>query len=218
MQENDELTSRIVRNELLDKWPELSVSIRTVRRARWSLGWKSTRPKYCQLVREVNKQKRLEWCKDRLRENDQFDKVIFTDECSVQLDRHGHVCFRKENEPRKMKPRPKHPLKVHIWGGISKKGATPLVIFKGILNAHHFCTVIENGLPPFITSHFSDGEYRFQQDNDPKHTSNHVKLFLEDHNINWWRTPAKSPDLNPIENVWGSVKYYLHTHHKPTNL
>ena len=78
--------------------------------------------------------------------------------------------------------------------------------------------VIENGLPPFITSHFSVGEYRFQQDNDPKHTSNHVKLFLEDHNINWWRTPAKSPDLNPIENVWGSLKYYLCTHHKPTNL
>ena len=53
---------------------------------------------------------------------------------------------------------------------------------------------------------------------NPKHTSNHVKLFLEDHNINWWRTPAESPDLNPIENVWGSLKYYLRTHHKPTNL
>ena len=65
MQENDELTSRVVRNELLDKWPELSVSIRTVRRARWGLGWRSTCPKYCQLVREVNKQKRLEWCKER---------------------------------------------------------------------------------------------------------------------------------------------------------
>ena len=147
-------------------------------------------------------------------DNDQFDNVIFTDECSVQLDRHGRVCFRKENEPRKMKPRPKHPLKVHIWGGISKKGATPLVIFKGILNAHHFCTVIENGLLPFITSHFSDGEYRFQQNINPKHTSNHVKLFLKDHNINWWRTPAESPDLNPIENVWGSLKYYLRKHRK----
>ena len=45
IQENDELTSRIVRNELLDKWPKLLVSIRTVRRARWSLGWRSTCPK-----------------------------------------------------------------------------------------------------------------------------------------------------------------------------
>ena len=53
-------------------------------------------------MRDVNKQKRLEWCKDRLRENDQFDNVIFTDKCSVQLDRHGRVCFRKENEPRKL--------------------------------------------------------------------------------------------------------------------
>ena len=60
-------------------------------------------------MREANK-KRLDWCKDRLSENEQFGNVIFTDECSVK------------NEPRKLKPKLKHPVKVHIWGGISKKG------------------------------------------------------------------------------------------------
>ena len=48
-----------------------------------------------------------------------FDNVIFNDECSVQLDCHGRLCFWKRNQPRKMKPRPKHPIKVHIWGGIT---------------------------------------------------------------------------------------------------
>ena len=63
-----------------------------------------------------------------------------------------------------------------------------------------------------------NGDYRFQQDNDPKHTSRLVRAFLEEHNVNWWRTPAESPDLNPIENIWGSLKYFLRNHCKPTNL
>ena len=41
-----------------------------------------------------------------------------------------------------------------------------------------------------------------RQDNDPKHCSRIAKQFFEENNINWWRTPPESPDLNPIENLW----------------
>ena len=59
---------------------------------------------------------------------EQFGDVIFTDESSVMLDRHRRMCYRKKCEPRKLKAQPKHPVKVHIWGGISKCGATSVVI------------------------------------------------------------------------------------------
>ncbi len=36
--------------------------------------------------------------------------------------------------------------------------------------------------------------------------------------INWWKSLAESPDLNPIEKVWGSMKTYLRDKHKPRNL
>ena len=115
--------------------------------------------------------KRLSWCKDMLKTKETFDNVLFTDQCSVQLDNHGRLCFRKKNQARKLKPRPKHPVKVHIWGGISKQGATSIVLFSGTMTSIRYCTILEKALKPFITRAFPDNGYRFQQDNDPKHVS-----------------------------------------------
>lgn len=43
-------------------------------------------------------------------------------------------------------------------------------------------------------------------DNDPKHTSRAAHQFLEENCVWWWRTPAESPDLNPIEIFGRSLK------------
>ena len=44
------------------------------------------------------------------------------------------------------------------------------------------------------------------------------KTLIGEQGINWWATPPELPDLNPIENIWGSLKQYLCTTHKPRNL
>lgn len=215
---DDELTARRLREMLEQKWPDLKVSLTTIKRARkYDLGWIRTRPKYCQLVRTANREKRLTWCKESLARKDTFQNVLWTDECSVQLDHHGRLCFRKIRHQRRLKPKPKHPPKVHIWAGISCRGATSVVVFKGILNSTRYCEILESALLPFLNKTFPDG-YRFQQDNDPKHTSNYTKNFFLENSVNWWRTPPESPDLNPIENVWGSLKYFLRHNYKPRNL
>ena len=39
-----------------------------------------------------------------LEDEEKFEDVVFTDECKVQQDNHGRLCFRKKKEPRKLKP------------------------------------------------------------------------------------------------------------------
>ena len=67
-------------------------------------------------------------------------------------------------------------------------------VFKGNMNAIKYGKIVEAGLVPFITTVYPDG-HRLQQDNNPKHRSNHIKRLFKFHYIYWWKTPAKSPEL-----------------------
>lgn len=214
MEENDETTStdlsRMIKSEL-----SLEISDSTLRHVRKKLGWLSSGSKYCQLVREPNRAKRLEYCRTLLSTKEKFDDVIFTDECTVAMESHAKLSFHRWWEPPVLKPKPKHPYKIHVWAGISRKGATKIALFNGIMNAEFFTTkVLELHLKPFIRNVYPDG-HRFMQDNDPKHTSKAAKNYYKEAEINWWPTPPESRDLNPIELVWHELKHFLGKTHKP---
>ena len=85
-----------------------------------------------------------------MRAKQDFKDVIFTDETTVQLENHSRLCFRKHCEPRNLKQRPKHPIKIHLWGGISKRRATNIVMFTAIMNVERLQAVLQVGLLPFI--------------------------------------------------------------------
>ena len=42
-------------------------------------------------------------------------------------------------------------------------------------------------------------------------------LLFEDNGVHWWKTPAESPDANPIENRWNDLKEYMRREVKPHN-
>lgn len=77
-----------------------------------------------------------------------------------------------------------------------------------------YIKILENTLLPFIEQVYPDS-HNFMQDNDPKHTSGITQSFIEERGINWWKTPAESPDLNPIENLWHELKEFIRREVKP---
>jgi len=82
------------------------------------------------------------------------------------------------------------------------------------MDAPMFVNILETTLLPFIEEKFASG-HRFMQDNDPKHTSLLAQSFYSENGINWWKTPAESPDCNPIENLWHELKDYIRSQVKP---
>jgi hypothetical protein len=61
--------------------------------------------------------------------------------------------------------RPKHPVKVHVWAGISMRGRTGIFIFSGIMDATMYTDILETTLLPFLHDTYPDG-HKFMQDND----------------------------------------------------
>ena len=110
--------------------------------------------------------------------------------------------------------RPKHPVKVHVWAGISMRGRTGICIFDGVMDAELYLTILRQTLLPFLREVYPDG-HRFMQDNDPNHTSRRAATFFEEEGVNWWKTPPESPDMNPIENLWHEMKEFLRRDIKP---
>ena len=188
MQEDDETSATQLQAKLASLG--VYVSLATIVCNRVQLGWTYRGSAYCKLRRHQNKEKRLEWARTYLHNN-------FNDETTVQL-----------GEKPRSKPRAKHPTKVHVWAGISRKAATKVCIFEGIMAAPLYCEILQQTLQqtvlPFIQEHFPPPPtttHRFMQDNDPKHTSRVAQQFYTDSDINWWKTPAESPDINPIEST-----------------
>ena len=212
MREDDETTATQLQAKLAaHSW---YVSLTTILHNCQQLRWIYHGSAYCQLLRNENKQKRLEWARANL--NNNFDDIIWSDESSIQLDCHRRYCCRKEGEKPQPKPRPKHPTKVYVWAGISKKGATGICIFEGTMDAILYCEKLRRTLLPFLEEKFPTS-HKFMQDNDPKHCSRMAQNFYNEFGINWWCTPPESPDINPIENLWHEMKDYLRGTVKPKN-
>ncbi len=125
MDEDNETTTPRLREKLVNAYPELKVSERTVASARQELGWVPNRLSIVNLFeRQINK---FVWSGQRskmIAENETFDNVIFTDESSFQVEYHARRTYRRIGFSAKSQ---------NIWQkcmcGVGSRNVVPLKLF-----------------------------------------------------------------------------------------
>src|SRR5947209_8058025 len=118
-----------------------------------------------------HKCKCVEWAQRHL--NDDWDHTLFSDEIAFQLFRNTVERWHKGKRP--IRPMPKDRTKLFAWGGFCIEGKTSLYCFSEIMDAEFYVEILRRHLPE-IEELLGD-EWRFQQDNDPKHTSHRAQNF-----------------------------------------
>ena len=72
MTETPDMSARILKEKVATEFGiDLSISALNVYRRK--LGWVQKQTRYCQLIRNVNVEKRREWCETQIRNHEQFD-------------------------------------------------------------------------------------------------------------------------------------------------
>ena len=120
------------------------LSTSTIKKAWIQQGWTLQGTACCQLMRDANKAKWLQFAEQVLATGDTLDNVMYTEESSVSTEQYRCTCYRNilMGQERKGKTKPKHPLKVHVWAGIRKHWPTKICIFDGIMDADLYCEIL----------------------------------------------------------------------------
>jgi hypothetical protein len=154
---------------------------------------------------------RLEFCRILSDWNaDDWKKVIFTDESSFYNHRTcKRKIWRKRDEdcpPHYTRSGATQKLRINVWGAICFDRILVLEKVSNNFDRDQYLELIQKHEGILFNSIENS---TFMQDNAPIHMKHTVRDFFTRTKYPHIKWPARSPDLNPIENMWGHIKLRL---------
>jgi inhibitor of nuclear factor kappa-B kinase subunit alpha len=199
---------------------KLKISECTVRRGLKTLGKKSLVRPPVPLLTERLKTSRFERARSllsKLKKLPESTVKIFSDKKMFTVDqvynRRNDRCIVNKGESATPVPKTKHPAGVMVLGIVASDGKKldPIFIPSGLkVNTEVYIDLLSTKLLPWLRRNYPEGNYVFQQDGAPAHTSKRTQEWLAANTADFWDKsswPPSSPDLNPLDySVWGVVE------------
>jgi transposase len=192
--------ARRIRNAIKQNL-DVTISIRTILRLRKQLGFRPVHYRRRPLLTKNAKRKRLQYCLDNI-DNDWKD-IIFTDECMFILTDEREIIWKRPGSPMVEKPVEEYPAKFMVWGGIWFDGRTELCFIEGNVDAKKYQKLLTQYL---VQPQLIEGK-EVLQDGARPHTAESTLEYMDEVGIDLIQNPSYSPELNPIEKVWGWIKH-----------
>lgn len=153
-----------------------------------------------------HKEARRAWAVRMIQERQNWYHLLFSDEKRFNLDgpdgyRYYWHDLRKDY--RYFSKRVQGGGGVMIWACFGA-GGYRMAIVNGKLNSEAYTDMLEIHMLPYGED-LGSPEWVFQQDNAPSHYAEATWHWFGENNVKVLDWPAVSPDMNPIENVWGML-------------